>query len=105
MNEVTDVLHRASVELIVMTARDETRLHDERRALARVYRLDLRYMACRMTRDTPAAYPKICSVWDADRPIGFRDLIFATSLLYMEGVPERSAAQTPENASNATGAT
>ena len=101
MNEVTDVLHRASVELIVMTARDETRLHDERRALARVYRLDLRYMACRMTRDTPAAYPKICSIWDANRPVSFRDLIIATNALY-GGIGAEKAPGGGHNASEST---
>ena len=103
--EIQDILTRTSIEVIVETPADAAQLHADMRTLAQAYCLDLRYAAISLVRDTPEAYPKICSVWDADRPIGFRDLIFATSLLYMEGVPERSAAQTPENASNATGAT
>ena len=99
--EIQDILTRTSIEVIVETPADAAQLHADMRTLAQVYCLDLRYAAISLVRDTPEAYPKICSVWDADRPIGFRDLIFATSLLYKEGTP----AQTHENASNATGAT
>ena len=101
VNVVADVLHRASVELIVMTAHDEARLHDERRAVARAYGLDLRYMVCGLTHGTPAAYPKICSIWDADRPVMLRDLIIATNALY----GGQGAEKAPGGGPNTSGST
>ena len=101
MLEIDDILRRASIEVVAMNRGGERQIHREILALAHDFDLDMRYAAIQATRGAAAAYPKIICVWDANRPIGFRDLIAATNLLYKEGMP----AQTPENTPNAPGST
>ena len=94
---IEGVLHRASVELIVGTPEDEAHLHAERRALAKIYHLDLRYAV----RESPPGYPKHIAIWDANRPVSFRDLIIATNALYGGFGVEKP----PGGVHNATGGT
>ena len=101
MLEIDDILRRASIEVVAMNRGGERQIHREILALAHDFDLDMRYAAIQATRAAAAAYPKIICVWDANRPIGFRDLIAATNLLYKEGTPD----QEPENASNASEST
>ena len=75
---IEGVLYQASVELIAETPEDKAHLHAEMRALAKIYHLDLRYAV----RESPPGYPKHIAIWDANRPVSFRDLIIATNALY-----------------------
>jgi hypothetical protein len=77
-----DDIRRASIEVVALNRSGERQIHREILALQHDYGIDVRYAAIQATRGAAAAYPKIISVWDANRPIGFRDLIAATDLLY-----------------------
>ena len=94
---IEGVLHRASVELIVETPENESHLHAEMRALAKIYHLDLRYAV----RESPPGYPKHIAIWDANRPVSFRDLIIATNALYGGQGAEKAPGGGP-NASEST---
>ena len=99
--EIQDILTRTSIEVIVETPADAAQLHADMRALTRAYYLNLRYAAISLTRDAPEAYPKIYSVWDANRPIALRDLIIATNALYGGQGAEKAPGGGP-NASEST---
>ena len=94
-----DVLERASVELIVETPENEAHLHAERRALARIYHLDLRYAV----RESPPRYPKHISLWDAGRPLTLTDLIEATDLLYGGEEGEKAPGSVPNAPGSSSG--